>query len=149
MPVAGDPDNIGPTYASIGAAQLTTGVASTPNAPTTRQLSSTGTLGTYSGGSVGDTQANIGAYDPDTQHNVAAAFAAFRNKVNLLNVGFAISEPFWSTVKVAGAQKDVLVQAFQRRVLTYTPSNPDAFKVEFGNIGQHYSTGATAVPQPQ
>jgi hypothetical protein len=94
VPVAGNPDNIGPTYASIGAAQLTTGVASTPGAQTIRQLSSTGALGTFSGGSVGDTQATIGAYDPDTQHNVAAAFATFRTKVNLLNVGFAISEPF-------------------------------------------------------
>ena len=34
----------------------------------------------------------------------------------------------------------VVVQAFERRLLTYTPSNPDAFKVEFGNIGRHYDT---------
>ena len=33
-----------------------------------------------------------------------------------------------------------LIQLFERRVLTYTPSNPDAFKVEMGNIGQHYYT---------
>ena len=60
--------------------------------------------------------------------------------MNLLNIGFAIAEPFWSTVKVGGVQKDVLVQAFERRVLTYTPTNNDPFKVEFGNIGQHYYT---------
>lgn len=30
------------------------------------------------------------------------------------------------------------MQGFERRVLTYTPSNPTAFRVEFGNIGQHY-----------
>jgi len=56
----------------------------------------------------------------------------------LLSIGFAISEPFWSNVKVANQQKDVLMQAFERRVLTFTPSNPAAFQVEFGNIGTHY-----------
>ena len=31
-----------------------------------------------------------------------------------------------------------MIQIFERRVLTYTASNPAAFKVEMGNIGQHY-----------
>lgn len=52
--------------------------------------------------------------------------------------GYAISEPYWIKTNVAGQPRDVLVQLFQRRVLTYTPSNPDAFKVEMGNIGQAY-----------
>lgn len=156
VPVAGDPDNIGPTYASINtnATTLLANAASTPGTPVTRALGATGTLGTYTGASAADPQGNIGAYDADTQHNVPAAFANYRTKVGLLSIGFAISEPFWSTVKVAGQQKDVLVQAFQRRILTYTPSNPAAFQVEFGNIGIHYytwrylapSSAATATP---
>jgi hypothetical protein len=32
----------------------------------------------------------------------------------------------------------VMVQVFERRVLTYTADNPPAFQVEMGNIGQHY-----------
>jgi WD40 repeat protein len=32
----------------------------------------------------------------------------------------------------------VLVQLFERRVLTYTPANSAEFKVEMGNVGQHY-----------
>ena len=32
----------------------------------------------------------------------------------------------------------MLVQAFERRVLTYTPSNSDGWKVEAGNVGRHY-----------
>jgi hypothetical protein len=32
----------------------------------------------------------------------------------------------------------VLVQPFERRVLTYTPSNAPAWRVEMGNIGRHY-----------
>jgi hypothetical protein len=30
------------------------------------------------------------------------------------------------------------VQAFERRVLTYNPDNSDGWKVEAGNVGQHY-----------
>jgi plastocyanin len=39
---------------------------------------------------------------------------------------------------VGGVVKDVLVQAFERRVLTYTPANSPAFQVEMGNVGRHY-----------
>ena len=140
IPIAGDPDNIGPTYASIStnAATLQAAAASTPGVAVTRSLGPTGTLGTYTGQYASDPQANIATFDATTQHNVPAAFLNFRNKVNLLNIGFGIAEPFWSTVKVGGQQKDVLIQAFERRVLTYTPTNNDPFKVEFGNIGQHY-----------
>jgi hypothetical protein len=140
IPIAGDPDNIGPTYASISANATTLEAAatSTPGVAVPRSLGPTGTLGTYTGAYASDPQANIATFDATTMHNVPAAFLNFRNKVNLLNIGFAISEPFWSTVKVGGTQKDVLVQAFERRVLTYTPTNNDPFKVEFGNIGQHY-----------
>ncbi|GEM_PF-3155459 len=149
VPVAGDPDNVGPTYASINM-NATTLLANTPAAagsPTTRLLSATGTLGTYTGAYASDPQGTIAAYDTDTQHNVPAAFATYRTKAGLLTIGFAISEPFWSNVKVAGVQKDVLVQAFQRRVLTYTPTNNDPFKVEMGNIGQHYYIWRYQSPQ--
>jgi hypothetical protein len=52
--------------------------------------------------------------------------------------GLPISEPYWASVRVGGTVKDVLIQAFERRVLTYTPSNLDPFRVEMGNVGQHY-----------
>ena len=41
-------------------------------------------------------------------------------------------------MKVAGQQRTVLIQVFERRVLTYTAANQPAFQVEMGNIGQHY-----------
>ena len=55
-------------------------------------------------------------------------------------MGYPITEAFWAKdqVVVGGKKKDVLIQLFQRRALTYTPSNPAAFQVEMGNIGQHY-----------
>jgi hypothetical protein len=52
--------------------------------------------------------------------------------------GLPISEPYWARVRVAGVVRDVLIQAFERRVFTYTPANPAAFQVESGNVGQHY-----------
>src|SRR6185295_11093618 len=41
-------------------------------------------------------------------------------------------------VRIGGQPHDVLIQAFQRRVLTYVPDNPAAWRVQMGNIGQHY-----------
>lgn len=53
-------------------------------------------------------------------------------------MGFPITEPYWVRVPIAGVERDVLVQCFERRCLTYTPSNPPAWRVEMGNIGLHY-----------
>lgn len=52
--------------------------------------------------------------------------------------GLPITEAYWTTVQVDGEQRDVLVQAFERRVLTYTPGNPAGWEVEAGNVGSHY-----------
>ena len=52
--------------------------------------------------------------------------------------GYPISEPYWSYVKVDGTYTDVLIQAYERRVLTFVPHLPSPFKVQMGNIGQHY-----------
>ena len=41
-------------------------------------------------------------------------------------------------MRVGGVQKQVFVQAFERRVLTYTPGNPPGFAVEAGNVGLQY-----------
>jgi thermitase len=52
--------------------------------------------------------------------------------------GLPITDAYWAEVKVGGQVKDVLIQAFERRILTYTPSNPRAYRLEMGNVGQHY-----------
>ena len=52
--------------------------------------------------------------------------------------GLAITEPYWTTVRVGGTPQDVLVQCFERRCLTYTPGNAPTWQVEAGNVGQHY-----------
>ena len=57
---------------------------------------------------------------------------------SLFAFGYPITEPYWIRARVGGVEKDVMVQIFERRVLTFTPSNSDQFQVEMGNVGQHY-----------
>jgi hypothetical protein len=52
--------------------------------------------------------------------------------------GFPIMEAYWVTVPVGGEMKDVLLQCFERRCMTYTPDNPPDWQVEAGNVGLHY-----------
>jgi hypothetical protein len=52
--------------------------------------------------------------------------------------GRPITEAYWAEVRVAGTPRDVLIQCFERRCLTYTPENPAGWQVEAGNVGQHY-----------
>ncbi len=150
--IAGDADNPAPTYAGLagkGAALLQAATSKT-GVPVNTVIGADGTVGTTDA-VLPDPAMQIGTYDGPTQHNVAAGFADYRARAGLPTIGYAISEPFRATVRVGGAPKDVMVQIFERRALTYTPSNPDAFKVEMGNIGQHYfawryPNGATAAP---
>lgn len=101
----------------------------------------------------------IGAYQSQTGHNIAAPFEAFKNQrgpvtnpttgATLNNqpiytddptsnvFGLAISEPYWVSTKIAGLDQVVLLQLFERRVLTYNPAL-SSNKVEMGNLGQHY-----------
>lgn len=53
-------------------------------------------------------------------------------------IGEPLTEAYWTYIRVNGRDQGVLVQAFERRVLTYTPANPGEFQVEMGNIGRHY-----------
>jgi hypothetical protein len=52
--------------------------------------------------------------------------------------GYPTTEAYWTRVELAGVLTAVLVQCFERRCLTYTPSNPDGWQVESGNVGRHY-----------
>jgi hypothetical protein len=52
--------------------------------------------------------------------------------------GYPVTEAYWARVRVNGVERDVMFQAFERRVLTYTPANTDPWKVEMGNVGRQY-----------
>jgi hypothetical protein len=96
----------------------------------------------------------IGSYEATLGHNIPQVFLDYfaQQGVVLENgryvnrqiidwvfvMGLPISEPYWARVRVGGVEKDVLMQAFERRVLTYTPDNDPNWRVEMGNVGQHY-----------
>ena len=75
-------------------------------------------------------------------HNIPLAFWSYLTALPVpwqTTMGFPLTEPFWVQVTVNNVPATwVLVQPFERRVLSYTPSNPAGFQVEMGNIGQHY-----------
>lgn len=52
--------------------------------------------------------------------------------------GLPISEPYWARAAISGQEKEVMVQLFERRALTYVPQNRPEWRVEMANIGQHY-----------
>ncbi|MBN9386940.1 MAG: PD40 domain-containing protein [Chloroflexi bacterium] len=159
LPLAGDalavnPD--APTYASLQ--NLASTSANQPDMtgkPIGQFLLKDGTLGSLPGDLVG--KATFGQYNAQTGHNIAAVFWNFLTQTRgpvlengqtvqgdvvdwLFSVGLPLTEPYWTTAKVAGVEREVLVQAFERRVLTYTPANPAAYQVEMGNVGLHYYT---------
>ena len=152
--VAGDAnDPNGPTYATFNALMsLSPGAA---GSTITQTVDRTGTVATDASlASYGVTAQEVGAL---THHTVASAFWTFMTSTGLVEqngqtstsqlfqnpfyaTGYPLTEAYWTHVLVGGVQKLVLVQVFERRVLTYTPDNPDGWKVEAGNVGQHYYT---------
>ncbi len=55
------------------------------------------------------------------------------------NLGYPITPAEWTDVKINGKDATVMVQAFQRRVVTYNPNNPPDNQVEMANSGLHYN----------
>lgn len=175
IPVAGDAvNNDGPTYASLASvASLNLGKPSPnrtgqPVGDTIDKAGKTGTAPQLAA------KAMYAYFDSVLKHNIPNVFWNFLNqkgnvyeKGKLVNdqpvlgsnpaapwldaTGYPLTEAYWTRVTVGGTVKDVLVQAYQRRVLTFTPENPAAFQVEMGNVGRHYFTwrysGAYDVPK--
>lgn len=83
----------------------------------------------------------LAVYDAETGHNIPQIFWGFMGRQPeawLYVFGHPITEAYWVRARVRGVEQWVLLQLFERRVLTYTPANPPAWQVEMGNVGQHY-----------
>ncbi len=155
LQVAGDttPDNPAPTYAMFDS--LIT------NGPANRATDRTGQVVKQGLSAEGAVQAlsttpenlKLSAFIKETSHNVPQVFYDFmlgNGKVYengykegqlrdwVFAMGYPISEPYWIKARVGGVEQDVLVQLFERRVLTYTPSNSPEWRIEMANVGQHY-----------
>jgi Tol biopolymer transport system component len=159
IPISGDTDDANaPTYSSfLGVSNSRRGDHPQPN-----RVGQFATATINRAGQVGDDpqKANtpgtkISFFEGATKHNIPDIFWQFLNAsgpisqtgqiVNARLIdpwfyasGFPISDPYWSRVKIRGEVQDVMIQAFERRVLTYVPTNVPGFQVEMGNIGLHY-----------
>ncbi len=152
--VAGDAnDPNGPTYATFNTLM---GANPLPNGTTlTQTVDRNGTVADDS--SLSSYQVTAKDVGSPTKHTVASVFWDFMTSTGPVDqngktttdklfqnpfyaTGYPLTEAYWTRVLVGGIQKRVLVQVFERRVLTYTPDNPDGWKVEAGNVGQHYYT---------
>lgn len=150
IPVAGDPDAGFPTYADLRPAvraqpRLRPGddVAErlTPNgrvvAPEFAGLPATRIVAVHNGYGI-----PRAFWEFLTQSGVSYRNGRFVQTSPLFDwlyiAGYPIADAFWVRVPVAGVPRDVMVQPFERRVLTYTPANPPRFQVEMGNVGRHY-----------
>jgi len=159
--IAGDPNDYGyvnrvaPTYASFKAVATSVGNENGFDPLIGRVVGSYTSLENYS---VLPVQTRLNAdWDPVTRHNVPDVFIDYGKQTGLIWDGSQyvlgpvfyddnslyvrgrpITEAYWIKAVVGGTEKPVMVQLFERRVLTYTPSNPEGFKVEMGNVGQHY-----------
>lgn len=161
--VAGDPnDPNGPTYASF--TNLLDAPPYLEGQPITATISRDGTVGDESD------YAQYGVFadylEPITNHRVANVFWNYLNSTGpianedgsvsegslfdpwFFATGLPITEAYWADVLVAGESREVLIQCFERRCLTYTPANPEGWQVEMGNVGQHYHAWRYAEVQP-
>ncbi len=152
--VAGDPnDPDGPTYVTI--ASVLNQPAAAEGSLVTQVIDRAGNI--TDNPSLSNQNVIAGRFVPETNHTVAQPFWEFMNSSGTVWVdgqfqtqnlfenaffatGFPISEAYWATVRVGGEAKFVLLQCFERRCLTYTPSNSAEWRVEAGNVGRHYYT---------
>jgi len=161
IPMSGDfGDTNAPTYFAFqGVSNTQAGdhpAADRTNQNATETIDKTGKTGTDA------SKANIPGvklvhFEAQTKHNIPQVFWDFLNSSGPVQntvggattneqlivpwffaSGLPISEPYWAKARIRGVITDVLIQAFERRALTYVPTNQKGFQVEMANIGQHY-----------
>lgn len=76
-----------------------------------------------------------GQYIEETGHHVASVF---EDEWNTYKDGLPLTEGKWVWTTVGTKDQWVFVQAFERRTKTFTPQNPEGWKIEEGNVGRHY-----------
>jgi hypothetical protein len=155
IPLASDTDDTqAPTYASFTAVVAVTSTNRVNSAVNTR-IDRTGVITTDA--SFDTFGVRYGFFEATTRHNIPDVFWAFLNESGPIVradgevrharlsdpyfyvTGYPVSEAFWARVKIENRPDTaVLIQAYERRVLTFVPTAPTGFKVQMGNIGLHY-----------
>jgi len=104
----------------------------------------------FAGGVVAVHDGMFVPYDPQLRPSpgyvVAPYFWAYINRGDLFpggwlhDVGLPVTEPMAAVVdKGPDKGRQIVVQAFQRTILTYDPLNPDGWQVERANVGTDYA----------
>ena len=153
VPIAGDDsaNPNAPTYASLhNLTSLGNGYLQPDKTGQAVQstLAKDGTVGQNA--TLGKTT-NYAYYDQITGINVAGVFYDWMTSQSwqwIYVLGHPISEPYWVQTNVKGANQWVLVQAFERRVVTYTPANDPNWQIEMGNVGRAYYEWRYGSPPP-
>ena len=149
IPVAGDPYSYTtPSYATMG--RLLSGASDRTSEQVIATVDVGGTVGADLTPATEVRNARYVTYpgaDGPVGHNIPDVFWDFLTQSIspvvqpadwLFVAGYPQTEAYWTLTSVNSSTTDVLVQCFERRCLTYTPSNNDPYKVEMGNVGQHY-----------
>jgi len=162
IPMSGDPgDQLAPTYfafqkVSVSSDRIDTHpAADRTGQKVTETIDRNGVTGTDPS-KANQTGNEIAHFEASVKHNIPKVFWDFLNssgqvhdanhnlvREQLINPwffasGLPISEAYWTKATIKGVVTDVLIQAYERRALTYVPTNPTGFQVEMANIGQHY-----------
>ncbi len=146
VPVTGDITNnpLSPTFASLASvASIGTSIYTnrSPNLVGQNVTALLGADGTVHPSAVSNSSVVLAAYDDQIGHNIPKLFEnwlAAQPVAQQYLVGHPLTEPFWVDSMVGGKQTRILMQAFERRILTYTPDNPPAWQVESANVGLQY-----------
>lgn len=162
IPVAGDPDAGFPTYADLrpyvrAPQRFALGAYVTDRlTPSGKQLAPE-FAGTAAAQISHVVPSNYGVprafWDFLNQSGTIYANGRFSTATPLIDwlyvAGYPIGDAFWVRVPVAGVPRDIMVQPFERRLLTYNPANPPRYQVEMGNVGRHYYRWRYEIPFAQ
>ncbi len=109
--------------------------------------------------------ATLAAYSEPLGHNIPQAMWDFLNQKGIAQrdkatvegqtlanwvyvMGYPITEPYWTRLKIGGVYQDALFQLYERRTLAYIPAMPKGWQVQMGNVGQHYYRWLYGGPLP-
>lgn len=156
LPVAsiaalGDADNLTPTYSQLKAIYNKPAGDFKPEQPVVRNWADGRPLGMHSAFAA---DSRTWLVQQENGFGIPQIFWSFMNSSGKIkkdqryvdeslfdwhtSVGLPLSEAYWTRVKIGGEDKNVMFQIFERRILTFTPSNPEPLAVESNNAGVHY-----------
>lgn len=150
--VAGDINNtLSPTYASLSKL-IGLRTINRVGQVVDQQILRDGSVIPFNGD--GASMTRLVYYVDETGHNIPQVFYDYlmrqdtifvngRTEYGLVldwvhTMGYPLTEAYWTRTTISGVEQWVLIQPFERRLLTYVPNNQAGWQVEQGNVGRHY-----------